>query len=475
MFRSLFSRLMVTYLIIMLITLVTLGLFLSGSFQRYIIKSTEEELMREAKELNRHYELYDKGWVSNEYLELISDGITRYENTSIWVVRVVGDIGLLQFQYNPQGLKGETEVAPFSKDEINNVLKGNTIKNIGKFGDRFSVPVLTIGLPLRLDHKIKGAIFFHTPVEEINLILYGLYADIWKAVLSSAVLSLVLLYWISRRISKPLSQMSEVSREIAGGNYNRRVKVTNNDETGQLALSFNAMADSLERLEEMRRTFVANVSHELRSPLTSIRGYIQGILDRTINPEEQDKYLNIALEETQRLSKLINELLDLSQIESGQFPLNLRVFDINEQIRRIIITQEENINAKDIMVEIDFQKDKCLVEADIDRIKQVIINLLDNAIKFNCHGGSLLIKTWENRGKVYIKIQDEGSGIPEDEIAKVWDRFYQVEKSRSGVERGTGLGLSIVKKIMDEHQERIWVNSKEGRGTAFIFSLKAES
>lgn len=169
-------------------------------------------------------------------------------------------------------------------------------------------------------------------------------------------------------------------------------------------------------------------------------------MDNTFDPEEQEKYLTIALEETERLNKLINELLDLSQIESGQFPLNIQVFDINEQIRRLIIAQEEKINVKEIDVEIDFQSDKCMVKADPDRIKQVIINLLDNAIKFNRHQGKILIKTWKNRGKVYVKIQDQGIGIPKDEIANIWDRFYQVEKSRSGRERGTGLGLSIVKK-----------------------------
>lgn len=475
MFRSLFTRLMVTYMVIMLITLITLSLFLSSALQRYVIRTTEEELIREARELNRHYELYDRGWVSREYMELISDGITSYENTSIWVVRVVGDIGLLQFQYNPKGSDYEMEITPFSKEEIINVLRGNIIKNIGKFGERFSVPVLTVGIPLKISGSIKGAIFFHTPIEEINLVLYDIYADIWKATLFSAVLAVVLLYWTSRRISKPLSQMSEVSREIASGNYKRRVNVSSRDETGQLALSFNAMADSLERLEDMRRTFVANVSHELRSPLTSMRGYIQGVLDKTFDPEEQEKYLTIALEETERLNKLINELLDLSQIESGQFPLNIQVFDINEQIRRLIIAQEEKINAKEIDVEIDFQSNKCMVKADPDRIKQVIINLLDNAIKFNRHQGKIIIKTWKNRGKVYVKIQDQGIGIPKEEIANIWDRFYQVEKSRSGRERGTGLGLSIVKKIIEEHQENIWVNSSLGKGSAFIFSLEASS
>ena len=165
----------------------------------------------------------------------------------------------------------------------------------------------------------------------------------------------------------------------------------------------------------------------------------------------------------------------MSQIESGQFPLNIISFDINEQLRRLIIAQEERINAKEIDVVIEFESNKCMVKADPDRIKQVIINLLDNAIKFNRQQGKIIIKTWKKRGKVYVKIQDQGIGMPKDEIANIWDRFYQVEKSRTGQERGTGLGLSIVKKIIEEHHENIWVNSSPGEGSAFIFSLEASS
>lgn len=475
MFRSLFSRLMITYFIIILITLITLTLLLSGEFQRSILKSTEEELIREANELNRHYQLYDRGWISEEYLEIISDGITYYDNTSIWVVRVVGDIGLIEFEYNSQKAESVGDIRPFSKEEIITVLKGNITKNTGYFGERFSVPVLTIGVPLKLNGYIRGAIFLHTPLEDIKRSLFEIYTSIWGAALISCGLSVILLYWISRRISNPLTQMSEVSRRIAKGDYSQRVKVNSLDETGQLAASFNAMADSLENLEQMRRNFVANVSHELRSPLTSMRGYIQGILDKTFDSKEQEKYLKIALEETQRLSKLIDELLDLSRIESGQFPLNLSVFDINEQIRRLLIAREESIEQKKINVQVDFEKEQCLVKADLDRIQQVIVNLLDNAIKFNKEEGKLLIKTWKHKDKVYVKIQDQGIGIPKEEIPYIWERFYQVDKSRSGQGRGTGLGLSIVKKILDEHRENIWVNSQLGKGTAFIFSLKAAS
>ena len=168
MFRSLFSRLMVTYFIIILVTLVTLTLLLSGEFQRYILNSTEEELVCEANELNRHYQLYDMGWVSTEYLNLISDGITYYDHTSIWVVRVVGDLGLIEFEYNSQRIESAGDIRPFDREEIIAVLKGNITRNTGYFGERFSVPVLTIGVPLKLNGYIQGAIFLHTPLEDIN-------------------------------------------------------------------------------------------------------------------------------------------------------------------------------------------------------------------------------------------------------------------------------------------------------------------
>ncbi len=163
----------------------------------------------------------------------------------------------------------------------------------------------------------------------------------------------------------------------------------------------------------------------------------------------------------------------MEHIESGQFPLNVSVFDINEKLRRILISKEENINKNTQRVEICFEEEQCCVEADPDRIEQVIQNLLDNALKFNMQGGRLFIKTWKHHGKVYVKIEDEGHGIPKDEIPMIWERFYQIEKSRNSKNGGTGLGLSIVKKIIEQHDQNIWVNSIIDKTTAFVFSLKA--
>lgn len=469
MFKSIFSKLMSTYFVIILITIIVLGMLISTFVKNYTFNRRTEELQREATELNQYIEMYAVGNISEWSLYSYFKLADRYKNTTIWVVDATGHIWLSYSSSDED--KDKWKEQQLTVEEFIQVLKGKNITKVGKFGERFPVPVLTVGVPLKMDDKVRGAIFIHSPVEEIKGAMREIYINIWWAAFISIAISVALLYIISRIISKPLIEMNHISREFAMGNFNSRVEVTTRDEIGQLAVNFNAMADSLEKLEDMRRSFVANVSHELRSPLTSIRGYIQGVLDKTFSPEDQDKYLGIALDETYRLNRLINELLDLSQIESGQFPLNMDILDINEQIRRILISQEERINKGGMDVEIDFMDERCMVQGDPDRIQQVVYNLLDNAIKYNREEGTLHIKTWRHQDKVFVKIQDEGPGIPKNDIVHIWERFYQVDKSRSPKRGGTGLGLSIVKKIIEEHGESIWVNSEEGEGTAFIFSL----
>ena len=470
MFKSLFIRLMVTYFIIILATLIALSILLSTFFQNYIMTTRTDELIREGDALSPYVELYVLGVIDNKTLVNYFKIIDRFLNTTIWIT---DELGYIWSSYSSSEIDAEKwKDQKLTVDEFVQVLEGNTIIRVGSFQERFTVPVLTVGMPLKINNKIKGTIFLHSPIREINSTLRDIYVNIWRAAFFSAILSMFLLYFISRRISKPLIQMNMISREIASGNFRRRVKVVTDDEVGQLSVNFNVMADSLEKLEVMRRSFVANVSHELRSPLTSMKGYIQGVLDKTIGLDEQDKYLKIALDETERMNRLINELLDLAQIESGQFSINVAVIDINETIRRILIAHEERINERSMDIEVDFEEEACLVEGDPDRLQQVIINLLDNAIKFNREGGLIYIKTWSHKDSIYVKIMDEGPGMPKEEVVHVWEPFYQIDKSRSQKKDGTGLGLAIVKNIIDEHGQSIWVNSEIGKGTAFIFSLK---
>lgn len=470
MFRSLFSRLMVTYFIIILVTIIVLGVLLSSFFQDYIFSRRAEELIREGEALSPYVELYALGHIDGRTLQNYFRVIDRFLNTTIWIT---DELGYIWRTYSADAEAAERwHDQRVTVEEFVQVIQGKSITRIGRFNEEFPVPVLTVGVPLRISSRIRGAIFLHSPIQELTSTLKVIYRNIWMAALFSSGVSILLLYFISKRISKPLVEINQISREIALGNFRRRVKALSRDDLGQLGVSFNAMADALENLEGMRRSFVANVSHELRSPLTSIRGYIQGVLDQTIAQAEQGRYLSVALEESERLNRLINELLDLTQIESGRLPISPEVLDLNELIRRVLISMEEPIEHKGMDVDVNFREDPCWVEADRDRLQQVLINLLDNGVKFNRPQGTLFIETWPHKDKVFVKVMDQGPGMLKEEIIHIWEPFYQVDKSRSKKEGGTGLGLSIVKKIIEAHDQSIWVNSHPGEGTAFIFSLK---
>ncbi len=451
--------------------MLVLGILLSTFFKSYIMETRKEELIREGSAISQYVGLYLTGLIDTRVLHYQYQIIDRFLGTTIWVTDERGNIWSSHNSTQLEEVDWENQKV--SVDEFVQVLDGNTITLEGRFGESFPEPMLTVGMPLKLNNSIRGTIFLHSPIQGLNRTIMNTYNSIWRSAILTSILSLLLSFIISGRFSRPLTEMNVISREIATGNFKRRVKVRTKDEVGQLAANFNAMADSLEKLESMRRSFVANVSHELRSPLTSMKGYIQGVLDHTIPVEDQDKYLRIALDETERMNRLINELMDLSRIETGQFSIDIKVVDINEIIRRVLISKEDRINDRGMEVEVDFEKDIFMVVGDPDRLQQVIINLLDNAIKFNREGGLLTFKTWLFKDNVYVKIADQGPGIAKDEIPHLWEPFYQIGKSRTRNKEGTGLGLPIVKKIIEAHEQNIWLNSEEGKGSAFIFSLKA--
>jgi len=231
------------------------------------------------------------------------------------------------------------------------------------------------------------------------------------------------------------------------------------------------MAEELEKTDTMSKDFVANISHELRTPLTSINGFIQGILDGTIPQDQHRKYLEIVLNESQRLTKLTREMLDLSRIESGKYSINKTVFDINELLRRVLITLENKIDAKKLDINIEFEQERTFVLADSGCIEQVCVNLIDNAIKFTDEGKNISITTKVEDGSVRISIADSGKGISKEDMKHIWDRFYTENKSRSG-NIGMGLGLPIVKRLLAEHGRDIIVESELGVGTRFTFELE---
>ncbi|MCH5162603.1 MAG: HAMP domain-containing histidine kinase [Clostridiales bacterium] len=239
-----------------------------------------------------------------------------------------------------------------------------------------------------------------------------------------------------------------------------------------LAAAVNATSDEYVRLEQVRKTFVANASHELRTPLTSVQGFLQAVLDDVVSDDDKEQYLKVALGETKRLNSLINSLLDLSRLDSGKNPLVYTKFDINDVVREISAKLELSLIKKALQINVDFAREPCYVYADKDKIYQVIINLVDNAIKYSPTYSRILLTTSIHEDKVYVTVKDFGYGISKKDQMLIWDRFYMTDKSRSPVKaKGTGLGLSIVKKIIDEHGEVIWVESNRGAGSTFIFTL----
>ena len=297
----------------------------------------------------------------------------------------------------------------------------------------------------------------------------------WTLLISTLglIASGIVTYYTSYRVIHPFIEMNHAVQCYSRGDFSTRIPVEGADEAAQLGKSLNEMAEQLRGLEDTRRSFVANVSHELRSPLTSMKGFLEAMQDGTIPEENYGEYIGIVLNETRRMVTLVNDLLDLARIESGTIKLNFEVFDINELIRRTLLTFEARLIENDMEMDVRFAQEQCSVFADPAQIGQVLRNLIDNAIKYSPKGRALQVSTYSMRRTVYVTVRDNGIGIPQEDVPHVFDRFYKVEKAHTPApQMGSGLGLSIVKRIIEQHGQSITVRSARGRGTQFTFTLE---
>ena len=320
----------------------------------------------------------------------------------------------------------------------------------------------------------RGIVIASTPTAATNQILTRISNIFLTASVFVVLLAVLAVTAFARRESRPLRDMAKVANAFAHGNLKARVKLEDDysAEMEELALSFNNMASSLQKSEYQRQEFVANVSHELKTPMTTISGYIDGILDGTIPDHRRDYYLQIVSDETKRLSRLVRSMLDISQLQKEEgIPEEKKMhFDLEEAMGQVLITFEKKITDKRLEVEVDFPEHPVYTIANRDYITQVIYNLLDNAVKFCPEEGILGLKIQEGNNKAYISISNTGQTIPPEELPLVFDRFHKLDKSRSQNRDGWGLGLYIVKTIVCSHGEDISVSSKDGK-TAFTFTM----
>ena len=285
-------------------------------------------------------------------------------------------------------------------------------------------------------------------------------------------LTFVISFLTTKKLAEPLNEMAGAARRFAHGDFTTRVEDTGRyDEIGQLTQAFNAMADSLESSETLRREFIANISHELKTPMTVIAGFADGILDGTIAPENEARYLNTISSETRRLSRLVASMLDMTKLQSADGSEILKnTFDVSEVIRLALLGLGSNIDRKQLEIAAALPEEPVITRGDKDSIMQVVYNLFDNAIKFSPPGGAINLELWKQGGRAYVSVENTGEMIPEDELPHIFDRFHKTDKSRSADRDGVGLGLYIVKTILDKHNEDVFVTSAGGT-TKFVFTL----
>ncbi|OQB23873.1 MAG: Alkaline phosphatase synthesis sensor protein PhoR [Firmicutes bacterium ADurb.Bin182] len=479
MFKTLFSRMLITYLAVTLSLLMLLGVTAVSIFQNQYISEQETEMRREGEEINRilveKYIYDEKRPVAIEELRTIA----RKYNALIQV-DLKKSFGVYGTYMDEESGDKWLLIEGADISEIAESVEEDTATEIlsGLFKEFTDIPIMTLARPvLNEAGQTIGAILFHVDTSNVNESISRIYMDLLLVSVIAVIMAILMVSYITGRITRPVIDMNNTVKKYTAGFFDARIKAEGSDEVSQLAKSFNAMADELNTLEQARRSFVANVSHELRSPLTSMHGFLEAMQDGTISNEDFPQYLNIVIAENNRMINMVNDLLDLARIESGQFELNTEQFDINELIRRTLITFETRIGEKKLDVKAEFSQDHCFAEADSFKIAQVLRNLIDNAIKFSPEKSALYVKTHCEKNTVYVSIRDFGCGIAPEDIPYIFDRFYKAEKAHTPKRHtGTGLGLSIVKHIIDLHDQQITVDSKLGEGTAFTFTLKkAES
>ena len=329
----------------------------------------------------------------------------------------------------------------------------------------------TVGKPiLSPGNRVICAVFASTSASALSTFLVDIFQMFVLSAVVVMILASIIIYFVTSNMIRPLRQMLVATGRFARGDFSTRVPVEGDDEVSMLAAAFNAMASSLATLEQSRRSFTANVSHELKTPMTTIGGFIDGILDGTIPPEKQNYYLQIVSTEVKRLSRMVRAMLNLSRIEAGELKINPEPVEITDIVTRTTLMFEKPLTDKNIEVR-GLDTEKRMVEADPDMIQQVVYNLIENAVKFVNPGGYLEFRYWEEGDRTLVAVRNSGEGIQSEELNRVFDRFYKSDKSRSKDKSGVGLGLYIVRTIINLHGGEIFIRSEVGQYTEFVFSL----
>ena len=360
-----------------------------------------------------------------------------------------------------------------SEKICNAVFSYGAYEDMGTLNGIFDSRHYIAGKPLLgADGRLRGFIFAGADAGSLTEYLANIFSTFILSAGLMLMVSSVLSILLTNRMTTPLRRISEAAQKFGGGDFTARVPVEGDDEVAHLAETFNEMANSLEKIDQSRSSFMGNLAHEMRTPMTTIKGFVDGMLDGTIPPESYEHYLGIVSQEVGRLTRLIKNMLDITKLEAGEYQVNATTYDIWENITGVVFSVEQQLEAKQIRIS-GFAPNKTLVLADQDLIHQVLYNLVDNAVKFCDEGGEVRFSVTQGKGFVTVGVRNTGAGIAPDALPYVFDRFYKADKSRGLNAAGSGLGLHICKVLVNLSGGKIWVDSKEGQYCEFLFTLPA--
>lgn len=467
MYKSFTGRFFIIYALTTCIMFVLLFFLFTRVISDYFIDGKYEAMLDESRNISKEYISSYVNHTSSEVsfmyqLQIIS----RKFNSRILIFDQDSQV-ILDSSNDGSSVLGQI----YNNDLLSDAYLGTPVKLTDTFTPLYKDVMLITALPISLNGQVENVVLMLTPYPNLKEDISYIYELTFIAMLIILTVTFISTYVFSNGIANSFKDFSNNVKNIAQGDLSSRVAITSNDEMGELAVNLNHMAEELEKLEDFRKDFIANISHDFRSPLTSIKGYIQAMLDGTIPYERQEKYLNIVLDEADRLTKLTNDILLLTKMENNTIQMNRTDFDLHQVIRKILLQFEKKILDKNIDFTLLIPSQEVYVNADINQIQRVITNLIDNAIKFCRVGDEILVETTLLKSKVEVKIADSGPGISEEDIKYIWDRFHKADRSRGRDKKGIGLGLSIVREIIKEHNENINVYSQEGKGATFVFTL----
>jgi len=475
--RSLYQRLFIRVLLVLLGGLLMLSISLFPQLYRYSERQTQLMLQRSAERIASTIVLYfETSSVPVENLAEIVRSSAEETDAEVLIVNLQREILIhankdrfeevfSTYTYSP--------VRQIESDFPDRVAAEGLSSEFSSLNGFYPQACYTVGVPVRsqINDSLYGTVLLSTTSSFLNALSQDLVVIALSSLGIATIAAMLLTYFMARRIVSPINAMSRAATAFSRGDFSTRIPITGSDEITNLSKAFNEMAANLEKAETSRQDLITNITHELKTPMTTISGFINGILDGTIPPDRQNHYLQIVLMETKRLSRMVSQTLLATRLSSGEEELVMRPVDLGEIMRRTLLGFEDAVNGKELSCAVQIPDSPSMVEADEDSMVQVLYNLIDNAIKYASPRGHLRVSLRRGGGRAYVEVYNTGVGISKEALPHIFDRFYKADSSRGINKESFGLGLYIIKTILNRHNTDIHVESEPGVYCIFFFDL----